>query len=66
MSLESPAVVSDESVGTLIVAELNHRVADAVEEFQASALGQLLADPDSSVGLLTATIQEIYWEIHCY
>jgi hypothetical protein len=66
MSLESPALVSDESVGTQVVAELNHRVADVVEEFQFSALGRVLAEPDSSVDLLTATIREIYWEIHCY
>lgn len=66
MSLEGPALVSDESVGTQVVAELNRRVADVVEEFQSSALGRLLAGPDSSVGLLTATIREIYWEIHCY
>jgi hypothetical protein len=66
MTLESAAVVSDESVGARVVAELNKRVANVVEEFQASALGQLLAEPDSSVSLLTATIREIYWEIHCY
>jgi hypothetical protein len=66
MTLESLAVVSDKPIGTQVVAELNHRVANVVEEFQSSALGQLLVDPHSSVGLLTATIREIYWEIHCY
>ncbi len=66
MSVESPEIVSDESVGTQIVTELNHRVADVVEEFQSSALGQLLAESDPSTELLTATIREIYWEIHCY
>ena len=66
MTLESPAAFSDESVGARVVVELNKRVANVVEEFQASALGQLLTEPDSSVSLLTATIREIYWEIHCY
>jgi|SRR5437899_3274187 len=66
MSLESPVLVSGESVGTQVIAELNRRVAEVVEEFQSSALGQLLAEPDSSIDLLKATIREIYWEIHCY
>jgi hypothetical protein len=66
MLAESVAVVSDESVGMRVVAELDQRVANVLKEFQASALGQLLAEPDSSVDLLVATIREIYWEIHCY
>jgi hypothetical protein len=66
MLAESVAVVSDESVGMRVVRELDARVADVVKEFQTSPLGQLLAEPDSSVSLLTAAIREIYWEIHCY
>jgi hypothetical protein len=66
MLLESAPVVSDETVGIRVVAELDQRVANVVKEFQASALGQLLAEPNSSASLLAATIREIYWEIHCY
>ena len=56
----------EESVGTHVVADLDRRVAAVVKEFQASALGCLLAEPDSSESLIAATIREIYWEIHCY
>ena len=56
----------EESIGTRIIVELDHRVAGVVKEFQSSPLGQLLVEPDSSTSLIAAIIREIYWEIHCY
>ena len=66
MLIQSLSSLAEESKGLQIVAELDQRVASVVEEFRASPLGQLLADPNSSASLLAATIREIYWEIHCY
>src|SRR5450631_2406026 len=66
MYSESVPVALDGSVGPRIVAELDQRVAEVVNEFQSSVLGELLAGSESSASLLAATIREIYWEIHCY
>jgi len=66
MTNEVLPLALEKSVGTRVIAQLDQRVADVVNEFQISALGQLLAEPDSSADLLAATIREIYWEIHCY
>jgi Iron-containing redox enzyme len=47
-----------------ILAELNRRVDEVVEEFQASAISRLVVSSDAA--LIAATFREIYWEIHCY
>jgi len=49
-------VAFDESIGTRIIAELDKRVVGVVKDFQASPLGQLLIEPDSSTGLIAAVI----------
>ncbi len=49
-----------------LVSALNRRVDDVIVEFWASPLGRLIEHSRESHALLTATIREVYWEIHCY
>jgi hypothetical protein len=48
------------------VAELDRRVASLVDEFTDSPIGKLVTALESPIELVTATVREIYWEIHCY
>lgn len=61
-----PKTESDDYSHDEIVVELDRRITSIVDEFAASPLGMLLGNPEASPEMLTATIREIYWEIHCY
>ncbi|MGD0907799.1 MAG: iron-containing redox enzyme family protein [Candidatus Acidiferrales bacterium] len=66
MAEQALSVDHKEAVAKRIVAALDQRIDCIVKEFRLSPIGHLVETPDSPIGLIVATMREIYWEIHCY